>query len=402
MKCHIFNYLKLTNPRFKNYSKKSQEKIVDEVFKRSEKMDLNQTRSLIKRVILSERGKGTVPPMDHPMGKMFNSLLLAESNWSEKIPSNKEVFSFLPSLLWKMDPSLFKEARNWLESKINCAAQEVPNKKMRDIYLRNLLSYYPFFSPEKGDEIRLPFGPLDSMLTYRVEPIELTPDFLGSPLMAYGLVPKIGGVSPILLFKGTTYPSDKGFYLSLLTDINPYGAVGSFAFQFSAKEKIKSWLVKQSQKGSKAEVMGASLGGCLSLQTAATYPGYIKAVHAFNSPGVTFDEVASWEKSKEKPQVNVYLQGGDLISSVVGRCFAPDWRIYRVFVEGISSSQVHAAAYTAHPEAFIIPEETQQVNEELGRRFWPFVQNILLFSFFLLGSAFLVLKVFYRSRSKAN
>jgi pimeloyl-ACP methyl ester carboxylesterase len=259
--------------------------------------------------------------------------------------------------------------------------------------LRNLLCYYPFFSPKKEEEIHLPFGPLESTLSYRVEPIELTPPYLGSPLMAYGLVPKTAKANPLLLFKGTTYPADSGFYLSLLTDINPFGAVGSFAFQGFGKEKFKSWLAKQAQDNLKAEVMGASLGGSLSLQTAATFPEYISSVHAFNSPGVTFKEVESWKKSQERPEVNVYLQEGDPVSSFVGRCFAPDWNIYRVFVPKITPAQVHASTYTAHPEVFIIPEEASTVNKDMRRRFWPFIQNVVLFPTFLLGSVFLVMKI---------
>lgn len=393
MKCEIFSYLKKANPYFDAYSPTAQKKIVDEVFKRSKNLSIDQTHSLIKKIILSKAGASIAPPLDHPLGKAFSSLLLAESDWHEKIPSLQKVFSFLPSILWKTDPNLSKAARNWLQAKIQHSAEEIPDKKMRSIYLRNLLAYYPFFSPKKDEEIRLPFGPLESTLSYRVEPIELTPPYLGSPLMAYGLIPKTAKASPLLLFKGTTYPADNGFYLSLLTDINPLGAVGSFAFQRFGKGKIESWLAKQAQEHDKVEVLGASLGGSLSLQTAATYPKYIKSVHAFNSPGVSFEEVALWGKSEEKPEVNVYLQEGDPISSFVGRCFACDWKIHQVFVPKISSAQVHASTYTAHPEVFIIPEDATTVNRDIRRRFWPFIQNVVLFPPFLLGSAYLLLKV---------
>ncbi len=393
MKCEIFSYLKKANPYFKDYSQKSQERIVDEIFKRSQKSTIDQTHSLIKKTLLSKPGGSAVSPIDHPMGETFSSLLLAKSDWQEKIPSLRDVFSFLPSILWKTDPNLSRAARNWLQAKIQHSAQEIPDKKMRAIYLRNLLSYFPFFCPQKGEELRLPFGPLGSTLSYLVEPIELTPPYLGSPLMAYGLVPKTGKASPLLLFKGTTYPADSGFYLSLLTDINPCGAVGSFAFQNFGKKKIDSWLAKQTQIHGKAEVIGASLGGALSLQTAAAFPKYVQSVHAFNSPAITFKEVAVWEKNTEKPEVHVYLQEGDPISTFVGRCFAPDWNIHRVFAPDISSAQVHAATFTAHPEVFIIPEETALVNKDIKRRFWPFVQNIILFPPFILASALLLLKI---------
>jgi hypothetical protein len=390
MKCEIFNCFNSLNPVFNSYSKSSQEKIVQEVYKRSLEMNDSQTRSLIKKVVLSPPRQEVRSTMDHPLGEAFNSFLLADPTWHKKIPSTEEALSFLPSILWKADKALFKSAKQWLQAKIISAPREVLDKRMLGIYVRNLLSYYPFFSPEEGEEIRLPLGPLGLTVTYKVEPIELTHPAFGSPLMAYGLTPNHLEAAPILLFKGTTYPSDKGFFLSILTDLNPYGAVGSFAFQLSARERVKAWLSKCSLK---AEVMGASLGGSLSLQTASECSEYIKVVHAFNSPGVSSIEVRSWEKSKEKPEVNVYLQDQDPISTFIGRCFASDWNVYRVFAPNVAPSQVHASAYTAHPESFIIPEDTQKINADYKRKVWPFFQNIVLTPLFILGVVYLAIKV---------
>ncbi len=384
----ITGHINDLHPQFNSYSEPAQKKIIQEVFKRSQALSETGVKSLIGSMALSERGTPVDFKMNHPIGNAFVSFLLAESNWHQKLPSWKEIFSVLPSIFWETDPALSKAVREWLQFKIDNAVQEVPNEKMRDVYLRNLLSYYPYFCPEKGEEIRFPSG-----TTYRVDPVELTPAYLGSPLMAYGLIPTDYSAPPILLIKGTTYPADKGCFLSILTDINPCGSVGSGAFQWFAGERIEKWLQDNASEN-RAEVMGTSLGGALSLQAAATYPQYIKEVHAFNSPGVTSDEVKLWNESAHvKPKVNVYLQDGDPVSSFVGSCFAPDWKIHQMFVPEVSLAQVHASAYAAHPESFVIPESAEKVNQEPLRQFWPFVQNVCLFPLFILGCLFLAIKV---------
>jgi hypothetical protein len=398
---YIRSCLSDTHPRFNTYSVSAQEKIIGEVFKRSQNLNADQINTLIESITLSEPHISIPSPMNHPVVEAFVSFLLAEADWHGKVPSFREVLSFLPSILWKRDTELTFQVKTWLQAKINNVSTEVSSGNLRSTYLRNLISYYPYFAPEKGEKISLALGPLESNVTYAVEIIELTPSYLGSPITAYGLVPEKGkSASPILLFKGTTYPADDGFYLSLLTDINPYGPVGSLAFQMG-KEKIKSWL-EEHTKERKAEVMGTSLGGCLSLQTASKYPEYIKAVHAFNSPGVTSDEVQSWQQSMTaKPEVNVYLQDGDPVSSSVGRCFAPDWNVHGVFAPGVDPLQAHTSTYTAHPEAFIIPEKVEDVNQDMRRRFWPAIQNFFLLPAFVIGALFLIVIAIYVLALKA-
>jgi pimeloyl-ACP methyl ester carboxylesterase len=392
---HIRSCLSEFHSRFDAYSPSSQEKLVAEVFKRSQHLTMDQTNTLIGSITLSPSCVNTSSPMNHPVGEAFASFLLTESDWYGKVPSFWKVVSFLPSVLWKKDLKLMREAKSWLQANISNVSKESLNGKLGSAYLRNLISYYPYFVPEQGEKISLPMGASRFNVTYTVELIELTPSYLGSPITAYGLVPERGKKAPpILLFKGTTYPADDGFYLSLLTDINPYGSVGMLAFQMG-KEKIETWLQERT-KECKAEVMGVSLGGCLSLQTASQYPEYIKAVHAFNSPGITFDEVDAWQQSRqEKPEVNVYLQDGDPVSSSVGRCFAPDWKIHGVFAPATDPIQAHASTYTAHPEAFIIPEDVKSINQDMRRRFWPIIQNCLLLPAFLIGALFLIVIAVY-------
>jgi hypothetical protein len=386
----IFNFIKDQKPEFSYYSKASQETIVKKIFEQvllqriSKEGDL---KSFIDNVVLNQSGKTSVNlPSDDPAEAALIAMLLADPDWKQKIPDRKDLLPLILSIFWEKDPKMFQIARNWLQAKLEAAKEEIPCARMRSIYIRNLLAYYPFFSPERGDKIRLPLGEEGKLIEYEVVPIELTPSFWVTPLMAYGLQSTEG--PSFLLFKGTTYPTDEGYLQSLLTDINPFACVGSYAFQFFAKKRIEKWLVDHE----KAEVIGASLGGSLSLQTVSYFPEKVKAVHAFNSPGMSSSEIKVWKQKTEKlnleerPDVNVYLQSKDLISSFVGSCFALDWNIHHVYAPIEDSLQAHAAAYTAHEEAFIIPGDANSVNRSLKRRIWPIVQNILFVPFFFIGA----------------
>ncbi len=76
--------------------------------------------------------------------------------------------------------------------------------------------------------------------------------------MAFGLIPNERSSPPLLLFKGTTYPTDDGCMLGLLTDLNPFASVGKYAFKIG-KNKISKWLENHTSQ-SRARIYGKSLG----------------------------------------------------------------------------------------------------------------------------------------------
>jgi pimeloyl-ACP methyl ester carboxylesterase len=135
----------------------------------------------------------------------------------------------------------------------------------------------------------------------------------------------------------------------------------------------------------KAEVMGTSLGGALSLHTASYLPQYLQAAYAFNSPGMSSVECRAWKQKtkEEKPRVEVYLQKGDPVSEFVGSKFSSDWAVYQVYAEDQDPFQSHASMFLAYPESFVIPLDAQKVNEH--RVMWAWVQNILFIPLFLLN-----------------
>ena len=150
---------------------------------------------------------------------------------------------------------------------------------------------------------------------YDVQKINLTPAWMGSPLVAFGLKPSRNSSAPppLLIFKGTTYPTDRGFGLSLLTDLNPGDSVGGYAFRLGRK-KIGSWLAQHTNENTKAIVYGKSLGGALSWRTALHFSAHIQKVMAYGAPGFSSSEVKRLKRNmqqKSHPEIHMFCQKGD-------------------------------------------------------------------------------------------
>lgn len=327
-------------------------------------------------------------------------LLTSDANWQEGL-KNKEVHrgKMLYAIAVQKDPALFRIGLDWIKERLERATVEIEDPKLCEIYYHNLLAYYPFLGPNEGDLLRVPNGPKGALVTYRTERLELTPIGLASPLVAYGLIPiKDNQAPPIFLIKGTTPSADEGSYLSFLTDINPFLPVGGYAFHLCAKARIAAWFEKNRKANhGKSVVVGASLGGALTLQVVSYFPHHICAAHAFNSPAMTDTEVNIWKarvkllSEAEKPKVHVYLQSGDPISQFVGRRWAEDWEIFHVHAPIKTAFQSHTAAFTSHPKAFVIRGSARVENNKWGRRLWPLIQNGLFVPLFLLSIALLPL-----------
>lgn len=352
--------------------------------------------SLTSEMLISCSDHALPVPEDNLFAPVMR-LITGDSNWQNGLNiSGVDLGKMLYSVMVERDADISQTTLQWVKERLERAAVEISNPKLREIYYHNLLAYYPFFGPSAGDEIRIPNGPNGELVTYETERIELTPNALSSPLVAYGLIPKDGNkeAPPMLLLKGSTYASDEGCYLSLLSDINPFFPVGGYAFHLFAKERIGKWFEKNNREGfGKAVVLGASLGGALTLQAASYFPDQIKTAHAFNSPAMTSAVVDAWATKTqdldeaEKPKINVYLQAGDPISSFVGSCWAADWNIFHVYAPVNTAFQSHAAAFTSHPKVYVIPGSAVVENNKLGRRLWSFVQNGLSIPFFIFAMA---------------
>lgn len=176
-----------------------------------------------------------------------------------------------------------------------------------EIMIADLLAYYSFFQPT--DYVRIPiFKDKWSMETYAIQPLILTPTWLLDPAIAYGL--SNNSSRPILIFKGTTYPTDDGFLISLLADLNPYKSVGTLIMNMGSNV-IQEWLEIQTQK---SRIIGKSLGGILACLTTLNYYKYVQDVYAFSPPGFSkHDCQRLYQIIDYLPEINIFCQEHDII-----------------------------------------------------------------------------------------
>jgi pimeloyl-ACP methyl ester carboxylesterase len=227
-----------------------------------------------------------------------------------------------------------------------------------EMIVGDLLALYPFLAPKEGEEVKVPvkIGDAWHEITYQTERIELTPSWMGSPLVAYGLKPStnVENAPPILLFKGTTFPADEGATLSILTDINPGASVGNYAFHFG-REKIQQWLSKNTSN-QKAVICGKSLGGALSWRTAMTFPEHVSKVMAYGPPGFAFSEKKQLHQAKENypdMEINFFCQKNDLVPFSDHAALEGDVNYYQVNSPKNSKNPLmaHAAMLSLHDQS---------------------------------------------------
>ncbi|MFI5343291.1 MAG: hypothetical protein ACHQUC_03625 [Chlamydiales bacterium] len=278
--------------------------------------------------------------------------------------------SILKAVAWKKDPELLSEARAMIEEIFNDIAIDLTEQELSpeesfhmEAIIGDLLALYPFLRPVDGNALNVPLK-IDGkwqLVKYHVEKIELTPKWMGSPIVAYGLNPQEKASSPpILLFKGTTYPTDKGFSLSLLTDINPFATVGSYAFSLG-KEKIKKWLDLQTKEENRALIFGKSLGGAHSWRTALHFPDQVAKVMAYGAPGFSSNELNKLGKRLEShsssPEINLFCQKNDPVP-FFDRAAEKGVNYYELLsgspFDGVLA---HAHMYSTHETSTIIRNE---------------------------------------------
>jgi hypothetical protein len=153
-----------------------------------------------------------------------------------------------------------------------------------EIRFYNILSYMAYCNPKQDQEISL------LSRVYQIDRIQLTSGWLSSPYYAYGFKSKDGVGPSYLIFKGTTFPSDNGFLVSLLADSKPGGAIGCQLYARGALS-IQAWL--KSQPG-QVICVGQSLGGAMSLHTHIHQPHQVD-FFAVNPPSLTRREQKIYE-----------------------------------------------------------------------------------------------------------
>lgn len=307
--------------------------------------------------------------------------------------------NLLSSILCRKNPTLIKEARDLFQhvlKDIFCQLEAESDSSPEDRLIAqgiigNVLAYCTYFDLPKGSLLSVPVlvNGAWKLIDYRAEPISLTPAWMGSPITAYGLMPEVKA-PPLLLFKGTTFPTDKGFALSLLADINPFAAVGAYPFKMG-KQKLQEWLEKATQaSASKARVFGQSLGGALTLHTAAHFYDLIDQAIAFAPPALLSRDLRSWNKQaaehpEKLPEVNVFYHENDIVP-LAGLKWGENWNIYRVFADRKKCFiYSHMECFLSQKGSLILKVNPKNDQRKISRRIVAILHLALSIPMFALG-----------------
>ncbi|MGK5595542.1 MAG: hypothetical protein ACSNEK_09350 [Parachlamydiaceae bacterium] len=253
----------------------------------------------------------------------------------------------------------------------------------------NILVFLVYFGLEDGETIKIPQLINDEwrMVSYQVQKIPLTPKWMGSPMMAFGLVPGDAAAPPLLLMKGTTYPSDEGFVLSLLSDINIGASPGAYAFHL-AKNKIHQWL-KANTKSEKAKVFGQSLGGTLTLHISAHFAKYLQAAFAYSPTALLPFEGREWEKRVSRqavlPNVKIFYQENDLVP-LAGFSWKKEWDLYQVSAKKkYNFLSAHAQSFLSHDVHLMIQGDHRRERKKASRIVVASIHLILSVPLFMVA-----------------
>lgn len=322
--------------------------------------------------------------------------------WGEFGSSEMKTFlkpRLASAILLRQDPKLMKEARELFGEVLREIAPQMEHLNKTESFsarsiIGNILSYYTYFGLENGEILSVPqeVEGIWKLVDYKVEKIFLTPDLLGSPITAFGLTPLKEKAPPLLLFKGTTIPTDHGAALSVLTDLNPFGSVGAYTFRLG-KDNLRTWLEKENAKtGLKAQVFGQSLGGALTLHAAVNFPFLIETASAYAPPALLPYEIRQWnrlarEGSVQLPQVSIFYQENDIVP-LTGLKWGEGWKIYRVYPSKSKNFFFsHMQCFLSQKDTLILKADTKMDERKFSRYFLAILHLTLSIPFFSMGVA---------------
>lgn len=300
----------------------------------------------------------------------------------------------LKAIIWKKDPELLAEARALVQAMMLDIYKDVSSRELTpqesthfEIIVGDLLSLIPFLRPEDKSTLAVPIQ-IDGkwqLAEYQVESIPITPKWMGSPYMAYGLNPKKeGSAPPLLLFKGTTYPTDKGFLISLLIDLNPFASVGSYGFHLG-KNKIKEWLDAHTTQNKKAIIYGKSLGGAQAWRTALHFPEMVAKVMAYGAPGPSDSDLKKLRRIGEK--INFFSQKDDPVP-LMGKTAKYGIKYYQVLsAKPKKGVLAHAHMFSTHENSTILLHKTFHKDKKwqrIGINFLAHYVSLIAFPILLI------------------
>lgn len=287
-----------TIAKLSHYIKKGDQIVhVNSSFKiETEQIEDPLLKSLIQFLLVDDLNAFKKLSERHPSLTMFSE---------RKLQFLKKVRAYFQETFIRLEPFLnaHKEQQLWGE-----------------IFTGHLLAYFTFLSPEEGEHLKVPVFKEGKwqLVQFQIEKIHLTPRWMGSFAVAFGLKTDTQR-EQILLFKGTAYPTDEGFIKQLLADVTPFASVGRLLFYFG-KEKLKKWFSTHP-----STIYGASLGGALSQHAANAFPEKSLRVFAYNPPALLDHEIASLAKA----EVNVISNLRDIVTKS-GSKRSSNCKIYQV------------------------------------------------------------------------
>lgn len=310
---------------------------------------------------------------DNKVQNLFFNVLRGNAPNAKKILKTK---GLLRAVAWKKNPELLKEARELLQTLLSNMIDELQLLPPKDafhmeIIIGDLLSLYPFLNPEQDEELQVPLL-IDGewrLHNFQVEKIKMTPSWMGSPLVALGMKPMEEGTPPLLLFKGTTYPTDEGFGLSLLTDLNPFASVGAYAFK-AGRKKIEKWL-RENAENMPAHVYGKSLGGAQAWRCALNFPEHVKKVMAYGAPGLSIadskKQKALFKTPDKHPEINLFCQEGDPVP-YFDKHVQQGFNYYQILgAKKRRGGAAHADMYATHKNSLVFKLQPSQVAKRWRR-----------------------------------
>lgn len=232
------------------------------------------------------------------------------------IPFSGEMITLknIKAALIKKNPNLINQVKQEFHSIFKSIFEQRKGHDdfILEMLIGNLLSLFTYFKPKKGEKIQIPqkIGGSWQLIEFKIEKIRLTPKILGSPVYAFGLKPvnpKKG--SPLLIFKGTTFPQDNGFLTSIIADFTPLHSVGGGLYDFG-KEEIGKWIKNTYESHNKTpiKIYGQSLGGALTYHAALDHPEMVE-IQAYVPPGLI-------REKKENIHGKIFCHENDFINAL--------------------------------------------------------------------------------------
>lgn len=333
--------------------------------KHNPSIEKSQLLHAVQKILISGKSPWLPSPQlrpKSPIQKLFLQLMRGHP------PSPKELLkdsALIKAVVWKKNPELLTGARELVQDIFNDMAKTLEKKTLSpqesfhmEVVIGDILALYPFLNPTDGEKLNIPqlIQGKWQLCPYRAERITLTPNWMGSPLVAFGMKPLNPKAPPLLIFKGTTYPTDEGFSLSLLTDLNPAASVGAYAFK-TGRNKVQAWLERETKK-QQAVIYGKSLGGAQAWRTALHHPELIRKVMAYGAPGLSRSDSNRLKKllssGNRLPEINLLCQEGDPVP-YVNKHVSQGFNYYKVLGEHPRKGTLaHAEMYSTHEHSVLM------------------------------------------------